>query len=297
MYLFPEAKARVVALTKGRQEPGDFLTLVDPAFDQKTMLGPDTGPEQIAPLNPDVVVLRSFMLEKLGKPLEQIGIPTVCVDLETPDQYFRDVGTLGQLFGNEARAREIEAFYQTKLDSVKNGLQDLDAKEKPGVLILQQSAKGGKTALNVPSAGWIQTTEAELAGGAPIWKAAAGGSGWTIVNFEQIAAWNPDMIFVISYHSDSSDVVQALTADSRWQALQAVQARQIYGFGADIFSWDQPDPRWILGALWLAGKIHPDRFPDLDMRQEVSQFFGEMYSLDEATIREHILPSLKGDVE
>jgi hypothetical protein len=33
------------------------------------------------------------------------------------------------------------------------------------------------------------------------------------------------------------------------------------------------------------------------MRQEVSQFFGEMYSLDEATIREHILPSLKGDVE
>lgn len=61
-------------------------------------------PEQIALLDPDVVILRSFMADKLGRPLEEMDIPMVRVDLETPEQYFRDVATLGELFGNEARA-------------------------------------------------------------------------------------------------------------------------------------------------------------------------------------------------
>ena len=41
-------------------DPGDFLAFVDPTFEEKPKLAPDVGPEQIAPLNPDVVILRSF---------------------------------------------------------------------------------------------------------------------------------------------------------------------------------------------------------------------------------------------
>jgi iron complex transport system substrate-binding protein len=76
-----------------------------------------------------------------------------------------------------------------------------------------------------------------------------------------------------------------------------VQAGAIYGFAADIFSWDQPDPRWILGVAWLAGKMHPERFSDQDTLQEVSRFFGEMYGMDESSIQEQIVPRLMGDVE
>jgi iron complex transport system substrate-binding protein len=297
LYLFPEAADRLVGLVTGQQKPGDFLGLVDPAFAQKTVLPVEAGPEQIAPLHPDVVVMRSSMAEKLGKPLEQVGIPVVYVDLETPEQYFRDVAVLGQLLGDGARAEEIRAFYQARLDWVNGKLQGLSDGEKPRVLVMQYTDQGGTAALNVPSAAWLQTTEAELAGGLPVWKEAAQGGGWTVVNLEQIAAWDPDQIFVVSYKADPSQVVEKLKADEQWQALKAVKAGQIYGFASDVFSWDQPDPRWILGLTWLAGKMHPDRFAGLDMRNEASQFFEKMYGLDPVAIEEKILPALKGDVE
>jgi iron complex transport system substrate-binding protein len=297
IFLFPEAKDRVVGLVVGNQKPGDFLSFVDASFDQKAVLEVEAGPEQIVPLKPNVVVLRSFMAEKLGKPLEQVDIPVVYVDLETPDQYFRDLATLGQILGNQARADDIRAYYESKLDYVDKRLEGLTDGSKPRVLILQYSDKGGAVALNVPSASWIQTTEADLSGGKPVWKEAAQSGGWTVVNFEQIAAWNPDKVFVIHYKADAAETVTTLKADPQWQALRAVKEMEIYGFASDIFSWDQPDPRWILGVTWLAAKTHPDRFSDLDMQQQIVQFFEQMYGMDKVAIEEHILPTLKGHVE
>ncbi len=256
LFLFPEAKDRVVGLVVGNQNPGDFLGFVDPTFDQKTILEVEAGPEQIVPLEPDVVILRSFMADKLGKPLEQLDIPVVYVDLETPEQYFRDLATLGQVLGNEARAEEIRAYYQAKLDLVNKNLEGLTGEQKPEVLLLQYSDQGGEVAFNVPSASWIQTIEAELAGGQPLWKDAAQSGGWTVVNLEQIAAWDPDQVFVIDYKGDSAEIVDQLKADPQWQSLGATEAGEIYGFASDIFSWDQPDPRWILGTSgWLARSI------------------------------------------
>ena len=296
LFLFPEAAERVAGLVVGRQKPGDFLQFVDPAFDQKVVLEVEAGPEQIAPLKPDVVILRSFMAERLGKSLEQIGIPVVYLDLETPEQYFRDLTTLGMLLGNEERAGEIRSFYQARLDRLDAALQGLDDDQKPRVLVVQYSEQGGEVAFNVPSTSWLQTIETELAGGLPIWEEAAQGGGWTIVNFEQIAAWDPDVILLISYGADPSRVVEKLRSDARWQALGAVKEGRLHAFVGDIFSWDQPDPRWILGVTWMASRVHPERLADLDLIDEVIQFFGQMYGMDGASVTEHILPVLRGDV-
>jgi iron complex transport system substrate-binding protein len=204
---------------------------------------------------------------------------------------------MGQLLGNAARAEAIQGFYQSRLDRIEQAHGGLNDEQKPRVLLVQYSEQGGEVALNVPPAAWLQTTEVELAGGAPVWKAAAQAGGWTVVNFEQIAAWDPDQIFVVSYQADSAQVVANLKANPEWQALQAVRGDAIYGFPGDIFSWDQPEPRWILGVTWLAGRIQPGLFPDLDMQQEAIEFFSEMYGMDSAAVEASILPTLKGHVQ
>jgi iron complex transport system substrate-binding protein len=204
---------------------------------------------------------------------------------------------MGQLLGNAARAEAIQDFYQSRLDRIEQALGDLNDEQKPRVLLLQYTEQGGEVALNVPPAAWLQTTEVELAGGAPVWKEAAQAGGWTVVNFEQIAAWDPDQIYIVSYQADAAQVVANLKDNPQWQALQAVQSGAFYGFPGDIFSWDQPEPRWILGVTWLAGKIQPDRFPGLDMQQQVFEFFGQMYGMDSAVVEASILPTLKGSVE
>jgi iron complex transport system substrate-binding protein len=137
----------------------------------------------------------------------------------------------------------------------------------------------------------------ELAGGEPVWVEAAESGGWTVVNFEQIAAWDPDLIIVVYYIDDPGIVVADLRQDPKWQALRAVQEDEIFAFPGDFLSWDQPDTRWILGLQWLATKIQPERFESLNLLDEVKTFYEEMYGLDAETFESEVLPLITGDLD
>ena len=297
LYLFPEASERVLAMEARGSTVSEFIVALEPGFMDKPHLEMNAGPEQIAPLKPDAIVTKSYMKAQIGDGLEAIGLPVIYVELETPEQFFSDVTTIGQLFGNEARAREIVAFYRERMDRIEEGLKDLKEEDKPSVLVIQYSDRGGEIAFKVPPASWMQTIEVEAAGGNPLWMEIAGGGGWELVNFEQIAAWDPDKILVIVFGSDSESVMETLRGDLKWQSLGAVRDGELHAFPSDFYGWDVPDPRWILGMTWAATKIHPDRFADVDMREEVYEFYGEMYGMDKAAVDEHVLPELRGDVE
>ena len=264
VFMFDEAKERLAAFEGGRyNDPTNFIPLFDDSFDEITILERNAGPEQIAPVNPDVIILKTTAQESLGVPLAALGLPIVYLEMESVDQYFNDMRTLGQLFGNTERADEIIAFFQERLDRVEGAVGNIPDTEKPSVLLFQYDVEGDTVAVEVPPAAWLQTRQVELAGGNPVWTEAAPGGGWTAVNFEQIAQWNPDKIFVVTYQSDASDVVAKLKESPEWQALDAVQNDEIYGYPEEIFGWDSPDPRWILGVTWLATKINPEAMGDV----------------------------------
>lgn len=296
IYFFPEASNRIVAIGSTAQWNHDFAPIIDPNFQTKTILENEAGPEQIAAMQPDLVIMKSFMAENLGKPLESLGVPVVYLDFETPEQYPRDIAILGQVFQNPQRASQVSDYYQQRLDQIKTTLSEAGAQQAPRILIAYYNNKDGQIAFNVPPSSWMQTLLAKIAGAEPVWEAIELSTGWTKVNFEQIAAWDPDQVYIVAYTSDAVQVVKDLQADPQWQALRAVKEGQLYAFPADVYSWDQPDSRWILGLTWLAAKTHPEAFADLDMRQEVISFYKELYNLSEAAIQEKIFPLLEGDL-
>jgi iron complex transport system substrate-binding protein len=216
------------------------------------------------------------------------------VDFETPEQYFRDLVVLGQIFQDEDRAAEAAAYYQARMDWVQQAVSG--AESRPRVLLLYYTSRDGNVAFNVPPLSWMQTRLVEMAGGEPVWADANPGGGWTQVTFEQIAAWDADQIFIISYSRNPSEVTAELRADPTWQALRAVREDRLYAFAADLYSWDQPDTRWILGLIWLADKLHPERFPDLDITAEARTFYQTLYGLDADFFEANILPTFKGDL-
>ena len=103
LYLFESAPDRVVGITRISQARGNFLPAIDPTYDDKAVLERNTGPEQIAALNPDLVIAKSFMKGPLGDGVERLGIPVVYVDLETPEQYQRDLTLFGEILPETAR--------------------------------------------------------------------------------------------------------------------------------------------------------------------------------------------------
>ena len=294
VYMFPEAPGRIAALGNAGQGTSNFISLIDPSYAVKATLQQDAGAEQIAAAQPDLVILKSYLAETLGKSLEAINIPVVYVDFETPEQYERDLAILGKVFQNETRAQQIAAYYQNKVAEIQTALQGVNG--KPRVLMLYYTDKDGAVAFNVPPMAWMQTQIVQMAGGEPIWSSANPASGWTKVSLEQIAAWDADQIFIISYFKNPSEVVAGLKTDPQWQALRAVQQGHLYAFPGDLYSWDQPDVRWILGLSWLAARLHPDRFPQLDIVQEAQQFYQNLYRLDAQFFEKNIRPTFKGDL-
>ncbi len=297
IYLFPEAGNRIAAIGPTNQGSQNFIPLIDPTYDAKVSLENSAGAEQIAAVQPDLVIMKSTNQEKLGTPLEELGIPVVYLDFETPEQYQRDLTTLGQIFGNPERAETLAAYYQGKVDVVTQTLAGLTEDQKPSTLVLYYSDKDGAIAFNVPPMSWMQTWQVQTAGGTPVWEDANPGNGWATVNLEQIAAWNPEYVFIVSYFVPVNDVVAQLKADPQWQALDAVKNNKLFGFATDLYSWDQPDTRWALGLTWLAGKLHPDLFPDLDINAEAQAFYGDLYGMSTSDFEAKVLPTFAGDID
>jgi iron complex transport system substrate-binding protein len=298
LYMFPEGRQRLVGMEKKGATVSNFLPLVDPAFKSVPVLDANPNAEQIAALQPDLVLMKGSAADKLSETLDAAGIPSFYLALETPELFVKDVTNLGLILGNTKRAAEILAFYQTRLERLAKGVAEVKDADKPRVLLLEYSDRGGGVAVQVPARAWMQTIEVQTAGGNPVWlEAAQPTSGWTVVNFEQIARWDADKIFLVVWYTlDPQKVVNDLKADPQWSALKAVKNNQIYAFPADIFGWDQPEPRWILGMNWLATRLYPERFQDIDMNAELLAFFGDLYGMDKAAVEADILPTVKMDV-
>ncbi len=295
MYMFPEAVDRVISYGKTSQTGKNFLPVIDPKLDTKTAFDNNVGAEQIAPLKPDLVILKDYLKDSLGAPLETLGFKVVYLNLETTDTFMRDVRTIGQIFGNSARAEAIVSYYESTVKSVTEPLQNLSDANRPSALLLEYSNKGGTVAFNVAPATWLQTDLVKLAGGNPIWTDVPTQGGWTVVTLEQISAWNPQMIFIVDYAGNALDIVSQLKTDPQWSALDAVKNSKLYAFPVDFLSWDQADPRWALGLTWLATKLQPETFASVDMTAKVTEFYKTLYNMDDAAITSQVLPIVKGD--
>lgn len=294
--LFPAAKERLQAAAGGRQLQGenfDFLVKAGRVSTNLVRLGPEVGPEQLAPLRPDLVLLKSASV-RLGDALAKVRIPTFSFDLESPEQYEQELLTLGKIFDDAQRAGELAAYYRERRTRITDRLADLPPEKRQRVLLIQASARGGSLSFSVPAADWIQTRLVELAGGLPVWRNAPTRSGWTVVSLEQAAVWNPEILLVVDYGEGSPEMASLIRADRTWQKLEAVKHGKVWTFPRDLVTWDQPDPRWVLGLEWTAQRLHPERFAELDLWAEVVAFY-RWYGLTENEVIEQIKPRLRGD--
>ena len=297
LYMFPEGPRRLVGMEQRGRTASDFLSAVAPGIDSKLTLLPNPGPESIAGLHPDLVLMKGSQSDPLAEALFKVGIQTASLSLETPDEYYRDIANLGAILGNPKRADEIIAFYKKGVARVEKAVSGLRDDEKPSVLVVMGNIRSGKYAVRVPALVWMQTYQVKAAGGRPVWLSAAEqAGGWAVVNLEQIAVWNPDrLIIIVWYSTNASAFMGWLGADPQWKRIGAVAAGKVSCFPSDFYGWDAPDVRWILGLTWMASLLHPDRLKDYNIEDEVYRFYEELYGLSRDTIKIKILPTVKTD--
>jgi iron complex transport system substrate-binding protein len=280
----------------------ELFRMIDPTIESKANSQVGTSSpnvEDIASEKPDVVILKTSMQSDLGDSLEALRIKVVYVDFENLDSYMRDLVTLGKIFGDEQRGEEIANYYR---EIYENTLSRTSASEnKPEVLFLYYSAKGGTISFNVPGKRFLQTSMIEAAGGRSFSEEFVG-EGWNQVSFEQIARWNPDIIFLVTYSNSPSPsmVKENLLNDPIWKNIAAVSSGRIYAIPDDcgnmsaLGSWDTPGSRWILGLRWMATKIRPDLFRDGGLENNVKEFYSNVYGLSDENVNQ-LVNQISGD--
>jgi iron complex transport system substrate-binding protein len=292
LYLFPGVSERVVAVGQTDQGIGDFFPVVDDNPEAKARLGRSAGPEEVLSHNPDLVIMKTQMRNSLGSALETAGATVLYLDLETPEQYNEDIRTLGTVLNQPDRAEEIVSHFEERVEAL---LAATEGVTRPEALLLSYSTEEGGYSFSVAPEGWMQARQVMLAGGEPVWFGAALSPGWNRVAFEQIAAWDPEVIVFLSYRSASEAAVEAIEDDPLWRELGAVRNGWVYAMPADYYSWGQPDTRWILGAEWFAHLLHPELF-NQPFELRILAFFQDFYGIRATEYYERIAPRLTGDL-
>src|SRR6202012_4583965 len=94
--------------------------------------------------------------------------------------------------------------------------------------------------------------------------AAIGVRGAVKVSMEDILQWDPQVIFVQDRYAP---VATEIRNGAAWQPIPAVRDNPIYITPEYVKPWGYPLPEALaLGELWMAKKLYPDRFADIDMQ-------------------------------
>ncbi|MGI6205193.1 MAG: ABC transporter substrate-binding protein [Anaerovoracaceae bacterium] len=233
--------------------------------------------EELQKYNPDLVL--TFNRPNELSQLKKAGIAAVNgVTTKNLDEVKELLKVYAEAIGGDApsRADAYAEYFDRKLQMITDKTSTLGDSEKPtvyyaGVDIL--TTYGNKSDI-------IEAIEA--AGGNPVMKDLDAGNH-TSIDFEQLAVWNPQYIFID--HGGMSDkktveqIMEDAENDSRYAAIDAVKNDQMYLVPSGTFYWDMGIQK-ILLIEYMAKILHPDLFQDLDMAAELQEFYSEFFSYD-----------------
>ncbi|AEF85396.1 iron(III) dicitrate transport ATP-binding protein FecE [Treponema primitia ZAS-2] len=211
------------------------------------------------------------------KNLENAGLPTVVVQQsvgnpQNTDEFIayqkREVQVFADVLGPEAQAKAKTWFdyFDQKVAYVQGRITSIPASQRKTAIYAY-----GEEGLGVFSQYSYVSYWLQLAGGRNI----ADETGMemdTEVTMEQVIAWDPDLIFM--GRMDSADPVLHGTT---WAQLKAVKNNDVYICPDGVMYWDYSS-EGVLLMLFLAQKMYPDLFTELDMVAETQGYYQKFYS-------------------
>ena len=170
------------------------------------------------------------------------------------------------------RAGEWVDYMNEKFDYVTSRTSGLSDSQKVKVYY----ARGGKDG-STPTNGFLKYSypdfAIQMAGGINV-ADEADAESYGDVTAEQIAAWNPQVIFCGRMTSKD-----AITGNDAFTGTDAVANGKVYLSPAGVMEWDTGS-ECVLNTLYIAKTLHPDLFQDLDMNQEIKDYYQKFYDTD-----------------
>ena len=235
--------------------------------------------EQLLSLEPDVVFYAAgntderAMYDNAGIPA--VGFSTSMAEYDCVETYADWIELLGEIYGEQDTANAIIEEGRAVAEQIKSVTDTIDDADKPKVLILFNYDNGtiSTSGSNFFGQYWIET-----AGGINVAEELSGNAE---INMEQIYEWNPDIIFITNFSAcQPEDLYNNAIEGDDWSNVAAVKNQQVYKFPLGMYRWFPPASDTPLVLKWLATKIQPEKFADIDIDQEIKDYYEKYYNVE-----------------
>lgn len=227
--------------------------------------------EALTAANPDLVIQWGDRGADIVAPITNAGLTTMLI-LYGTEELTRDYMTMAaKAIGKPERIGELVEWRDRVQKDIQAKATVIPDDKKPNVLYLGRaladiSASGTKGNYNAWSI--------QLAGGR---NASDELNGTVSVNKEQIAAWNPDVIFLNAFEAKLN--IDWVYNDPILSLTNAAKSKRVYKMPLGGYRWDPPSQESPLSWMWTANLLHPEIF-EYDLRAEMKTAYKTLYNYD-----------------
>lgn len=228
--------------------------------------------EGCAALEPDLVILPKKLSEQADI-LEGMNIRTLVVNPESMEALKETIREIAALTGAEEQAEKLLGWYAQKEEKLAGILENASQEKNTEDGVPSVYIAGTSSILRAATPQMYQSSLIELAGGV---NAAYDlkDNGWADISYEQLIAYNPDVIVVIP---EADYTKEDVMKDSRLTSVNAVKNGLVYEMPSSFEAWDSPVPSGILGCMWLSSLLHEELYPFDEFKGEAAEFYREFY--------------------
>ncbi len=250
--------------------------------------GLDLNIEELMKLRPDVVFYLAGNKE-MGKIIRNAGIPAVAISptkwgydvLRTYDEWIK---TLSQIFPESAKSKEVSAYSKRVYAGIRKKVEKLRPEERKKVLFLFQydDKRMITSGRNFFGQYWCDAVGAVNAA-----EEVPADNSNALITMEQVYKWNPDVIFITNFTPAlPDDLYRGKIGGHNWSGVKAVKERAVYKMPLGTYRSYTPGVDTPVTLMWLAQKVYPRLFKNVDMKKEVRDYYKRLYgiTLDEKQI-------------
>ena len=245
------------------------------------MTGSDLNIEELMKLEPDVVFCTAAN-STLISALENAGITAVGISpskfqydiLETYDQW---IALLSQIFPESDKAEAISKYSREIYDRIQQKVASLPEEERKKVLFLFQY---DETQMVTSGRNFFGQFWCEAVGAVNAAEEVAADNSNAVITMEQVYGWDPDLIFITNFTpTQPADLMGNKVGADDWSTVKAVQDGEVYKLPLGTYRSYTPSSDTPVTLLWMAQKVYPDLFEDVDMTAEVRDYYQELYGV------------------
>ncbi|MEC9524087.1 ABC transporter substrate-binding protein [Escherichia marmotae] len=278
----------VGVMSNWKQQLGSNYARLAPELVSKASLGDLThvDAEKLVALHPQVVFVTNYAPQEMIDKISSLGIPAVAISLRHDDEgeknklnprmadeeqayvkgLYEGIMLIGNIINKPEEAKALIKATENGRNIVSERLQNLPEEKRIRAYManpeLTTYGSGKYTGLMMKHAGAVNVAASTI-------------KGFKQVSMEQVIAWNPQVIFVQNRYPG---VVNEIRSNPQWQVIDAVKNHRVYLMPEYAKAWGYPMPEAMgIGELWMAKKLYPEKFNDVDMHKIANDWYRKFY--------------------